>query len=221
VRARVEAALAKLAFDPPERSFALRIEALAAEIVLWGARFNLTAEPENPAELAFHVLDSLRPLVLGARRESAPIRDAFAAGQMVLDLGSGAGFPGLVLAAATKARFTLIEARRKRASFLTVTAAAMGLSQVTVEPERGDPAKFAPLFDVVTARAFGRPTEFYRAAAAALRVGGLAMLYANPGQRMELDAARLSGLGEYVRLEYPVRRGDRTVMRALAIWRRF
>lgn len=220
VRTRVEAALAELAFVPPEPDFAARIEKLAAEIALWGARINLTAEPENPSELAFHVLDSLMPLVLGARPEGAPIKDAFMAGRLVLDLGSGAGFPALVLAAAAKARFTLLEARRKRASFLAVTAAAMGLRNVTVEPERGDPAKFKPVFDVVTARAFGRPAEFYRGAAAALRGGGLAILYANPGQRLELDAAQSSGLGEYVRLEYPVRRGDRTAARMLAIWRR-
>jgi 16S rRNA (guanine527-N7)-methyltransferase len=220
VRARVEEVLAELAFAPPQPDFAARIERLAAEIALWGARVNLTAEPENPSEIAFHVLDSLMPIVLGARPEGAPIRGAFRVGRLVLDLGSGAGFPALVLAAASQARFTLLEARRKRASFLAVTAAAMDLRNVTVEPERGDPAKFNPVFDVVTGRAFGRLAEFYRGAAAALSGGGLAILYANPGQRLELDAARSSGLGDLVRIEYPVRRGDRTVARMLAIWRR-
>jgi len=220
VRARVEAALAELAFTPPAPEFPARIERLAAEIALWGARINLTAEPENPVELAFHVIDSLMPLVLSARPEGSILKDAFAPGRVVLDLGSGAGFPALVLASASPARFTLIEARRKRASFLTVTAPALGLSNVTVEPARGGPAKFQPVFDAVTARAFARPAEFHRAAAAALKPGGLAILYANPGQRLDLDVASSAGLGEYTRLQYSVRRGDRMVERVLALWRR-
>ena len=220
VRHRLEAALAELAFTPPAPEFLARIERLAAEIALWGARINLTAEPENPAELAFHIIDSLMPLVLRMRPEGSILKKAFAPGRLVLDLGSGAGFPALVLAAAAPARFTLLEARRKRASFLTVTAAALGLSNVTVESSRGDPASFKPLFDAVTARAFARPVEFHRAAGAALKLGGLAILYANPGQRLEPDAARSAGLDDYTRLRYSVQRGDRIVERVLALWRR-
>ena len=84
----------------------------------------------------------------------------------VLDLGSGAGFPSLILAAACAADFTLLEARRKRASFLTVAAAEMGLANVRVEPSRTDSMTLEPVFDVVTARAFAEPAIVYRTAAA-------------------------------------------------------
>jgi len=75
-------------------------------------------------------------------------------------------------------------------------------------------------FDTVVARAFGAPSDFYRIASAALREGGLAILYANPDQRLSLDIARESGLTGYTRIPYEVRRGVSTVKRVLAIWRR-
>jgi 16S rRNA G527 N7-methylase RsmG len=77
------------------------------------------------------------PEMLAAR---ADLTKAFAAGSRVLDLGSGAGFPALILAAACDADFLLMEARRKRASFLRVTAAEMGLANVQVDSARAEPA---------------------------------------------------------------------------------
>jgi 16S rRNA G527 N7-methylase RsmG len=131
-----------------------------------------------------------------------------------------------VLAAASEAHFTLAESRRKRASFLTVTVSEMGLQNVTIEAahvreSRVEPVyPIEPVFDVVTVRAFGDPASVYRLAAAALRPGGIAILYANPSQRLQLEEAGASGLGEYRRLVYEVERGDSIVNRILAVWRR-
>jgi 16S rRNA (guanine527-N7)-methyltransferase len=201
-----------------------RIEGLAAALATWGVRMNLTAEPEDPSELAFHIVDSLAPLFLASRDDGAFLIGTFSAGKRALDLGSGAGFPGLVLAAASEAHFTLAESRRKRASFLIVTASEMGLQNVTVEAAHVDASQvktvFEPAFDVVTARAFGDPVSVYRLAAAALKPGGFAILYANPSQRLQLEEAGASGLGEYRRLAYKVERGDSIVNRILAVWRR-
>jgi 16S rRNA G527 N7-methylase RsmG len=225
--------------------FLERVEKLAAAICVWGSRMNLTADPSNPTQLAFHILDSLMPLVLVEETEhgrSSDVRETMPAGQdksagefggairealgergRVLDLGAGAGFPGLVLAAATPARFGLLEARRKRASFLSVTAAEMELRNVTVEAGRGVQPRMEANFDLVVARAFGQPSEVHRAAAKALRTGGVAILYANPGQRLDLDAARAAGLGELAELPYSLVRGDAgspRVDRILAVWRK-
>lgn len=220
VRLRVESWLMEHGFVPPQVQFAERIEKFATAIAFWGVRTNLTAEPEDPSALAFHIIDSLAPLAIASRPDASVLRDVFRAGRKVLDLGAGAGFPGLVLAAATPADFVLVEARRKRASFLTVTAAEMGLHNVSVEPVRGDSSRFASAFDTVIARALARPAEFYRMAAAALKAGGVAILYANPGQQLDPEAARACGMGEEARLEYALRRGDRTVSRLLVVWRK-
>ena len=221
-----------------------RVEKLATTISLWGSRMNLTAEPSDPTQLAFHVLDSLMPLVvvqatpgssadIGAATAAgqkiatsdlmATIREGFGEQERVLDLGAGAGFPGLVLAAATPASFVLLEARRKRASFLTVTAADMSLPNVTVEGRRGLPHGMEGGFDLVVARAFGQPPEVHKAAAKALRPGGLEMLYANPGQELNPEAAREAGLGEPWELPYSLLRGDAgsaRVDRIVAVWRK-
>jgi len=207
-----------------------RIEGLAAALATWGARMNLTAEPEEPSEIAFHIVDSLAPLILASRDDGAFLLDTFSAGKRALDLGSGAGFPGLVLAAASEAHFTLAESRRKRASFLTVAASDMGLHNVAVQAahlreSRVEPVcpikpVLEPAFDVVTARAFGDPAIVHRLAAAALKPGGFAILYANPSQRLRLEEAGASGLGECRRLAYEVERGVSIVNRILAVWRR-
>jgi 16S rRNA (guanine527-N7)-methyltransferase len=173
----------------PNQEFLSRMEVFAVELARWGAKMNLTAAPEDPTELAFHILDSLMPLVLEAD-EAAGLAPNFAAGKRILDLGSGAGFPGLVLAAATEAEFLLVESRRKRVSFLRTAIGAMGLSNVEVDSQYR--RAFAPEFDVVTARAFAQPEKFYEVAATALKPGGITMLYASERQREEIEKILLA-----------------------------
>ncbi len=200
--------------------FFAHIETLAANVALWGSRTNLTAHPDDPEEIAFHVIDSVMPLVIAHDDPSGPLANAFSEGRRALDLGSGAGFPGLVLAAASRAHFTLVESRRKRASFLRVAVAGMGLSNVDIDPTRVEVNQLASEFDLVTARAFGDAGEFFELAGAALKPGGLAMLFANPSQRLSLDRAGVSHLSGYIRVPYVVARRGERVDRILAIWRR-
>lgn len=71
----------------------------------------------------------------------------------VLDLGSGAGFPGLVIAVlAPRARVILVESHGRKAAFLTAAAQAMGV-QVDIRCERAESLQDIRV-DVVTARAF-------------------------------------------------------------------
>lgn len=221
VREKVVARLRNLSYAPADiHRFAECIERLATNLALWGRTANLTAHPDDPVEVAFHTIDSLMPAVIAAGPEPGILAGAFGADRKILDIGSGAGFPGLVLAAATAASFTLAESRRKRASFLSVTIAEMGLENVRVDTTRITPSHFSPEFDLVSARAMGEPASFYPIAANALRPSGLAMLYASPSQRLSLDAARAAGLGEYVRRAYAVERDGARVERVLAIWRK-
>jgi 16S rRNA (guanine(527)-N(7))-methyltransferase RsmG len=192
-------------------TFIRRMETLAAALALWGAKMNLTAHPDDPVETAFHIVDSLMPLAF--------LPDTFTSGKRALDFGSGAGFPGLVLASACRARFTLVEGRGKRASFLQVAAAEMALDNVEVLTTRLTAANTGPGFDAVLSRASGPASKFYEIAGYALIPGGVAILYANPAQRLDAAATKEAGLSDYCRYPYAVRRGVASVERALATWR--
>ena len=73
-------------------------------------------------------------------------------GASLIDIGSGAGLPGMVIAILTEGPITLVEPRRLRAAFLQETVEALGLSRrVTVRAEKID--KVEGSFDVITARA--------------------------------------------------------------------
>ena len=211
------------ALSPPEAGFRAgfldRVETFAIELARWGSKLNLTAAPDDPAEIAFHVIDSLAPLMLARAGAQAVLAEAFASGVRVLDLGSGAGFPGLILASACDAAFVLLEARRKRASFLSVTAAAMGLTNVRVAAARADSLLREPVYDVVTARAFGEPAIVFKTAALALRPGGRVMLYASPSQRLAIEAACGARFEPPTFIEYAVARGGTSVAHVLAIAR--
>jgi 16S rRNA (guanine527-N7)-methyltransferase len=162
-----------------------RIESFAVEVYRWGARFNLTAAPDDPNELAFHILDSLMPLLLAASEPDGQLARCFIRGKRILDLGSGAGFPGLILASAVEAEFLLVESRRKRASFLRTAIGAMRLSNVQVDSQHRQ--VLAPEFNVVMARAFARPGEFYDVAPTGLKPDGATLLYASERQREEIE----------------------------------
>jgi 16S rRNA G527 N7-methylase RsmG len=159
------------------------------------------------------------PLVLEAGPDGTALRDLFVAGRFVLDLGSGAGFPGLILAAASNARFVLLESRRKRSNFLEVAAAEMALTNVTVDPTRRSATELAPIFDAVLGRAFAKPVRFYESAAAALSPGGVAILYATPEQPLDLEATG-AGLTSPATIRYGVPRGNQTIARLLVLWRK-
>lgn len=95
----------------------------------------------------------------------------------VIDLGSGGGVPGLVIAAArSELEVVLLEAMGKRCDFLRSAAAELALSNVTVVQERAEKAGRGALrgsADAVVARGFGPPAVTAECAAPLLSVGGL------------------------------------------------
>ena len=99
-----------------------------AELMKWSRRVNLIARDTPEAQaVETHFLDSLTLL---------PFVDEAAAPHL-LDVGSGAGFPGLALACVRPdARFTLCEPRQKRVSFLRHVVRTLGLKNVEVAAER-------------------------------------------------------------------------------------
>ena len=70
-----------------------------------------------------------------------------------LDIGSGAGLPGLVIAILTEGPMTLVEPRRLRADFLQRAVDELGLGSPGAHRPRARPSKASGKFDVITARA--------------------------------------------------------------------
>lgn len=121
-----------------------------------------------------------------------------------LDLGSGGGVPGLVLAAEwADSSWVLLDAQARRASFLGDAVRALGLaSRVEVRHARaedaGREAVLRGAFDLVTVRSFGPPGVVAECAAPFLRVGGHAIVSEPPdsrGDRWDHDGLALVGLG--------------------------
>jgi 16S rRNA (guanine527-N7)-methyltransferase len=118
-----------------------RLKAYADVLADWNARHNLVAKSTLPDLWRRHFWDSaqLAPLIPDTARTLA-------------DLGSGAGFPGLVLAAMLpRLAVTLYEATAKKCAFLHAAAERMGVS-VAIQNARLEDLPPTP-FDVVTARA--------------------------------------------------------------------
>jgi len=140
MRADIETALGRLEQDFPEDA-AAKLTTLLDELLRWNERVNLTGIRDPQDMITRHFSDSLvaRPLLKGNR---------------VLDVGTGAGFPGLPLAIAEPDRlFVLVDSNNKKIMFVSHAAALLGLSNVTAIKSRSEDYAPAERFDTVIARA--------------------------------------------------------------------
>jgi len=154
-----------------------RLQEMDRVLIDWSDRHNLIARSTLPERWARHFLDS------------AQLDEHIPAGAKTLaDLGSGAGFPGLVLAAMRPSlAVALIESTGKKAAFLGEAARAMGLENVTVIPGRIEAVKLSHKPDIVTARALARLTKLL---GYAHEIGGENTKYFFPkGQDVEAELA--------------------------------
>lgn len=217
VRAQLAPAIAPLGVVNNTVQFLDRIERMAATLAVWGPKINLTAHPRDPNEIVFHVFDSIIPISIAVSSKILRLGRT----HRFLDIGSGAGFPGLVIAAALNANVTLVEARRKRASYLTETAIEMGLQNVRVECARAESLDVRDGYDVVTSRAVGNPNMLFEVAGRALRLEGVLMLYVSADQEfgpvMEA-AANKAGLFDGIGSVYDLRHGRDLFHRTIATW---
>lgn len=134
----------ELGIPEPQRVHA-QLAAYIAELERWNPRFGLVKYDGTEELVVKHVLDSLSAWSM--------LRDAAPPGTgTVLDVGSGAGLPGIPLAVALPGlSFTLVERMARRATFLKTCAILLGLSHVRVA--QCDLADITGDFDVVTFRA--------------------------------------------------------------------
>jgi 16S rRNA (guanine527-N7)-methyltransferase len=132
----------------------------------------------------------------------------------VVDIGAGAGIPGLPLRLATpRLALTLVEARRKRVSFLRAVQRELGLEDVTIEEGRAEElverrAELAGAFDAVVARAVGPATSLRPIAFKYLKVGGLLLVSGPPAPTPQTGF-------EVARVRVPGVRGARAFLRAI------
>jgi 16S rRNA (guanine527-N7)-methyltransferase len=125
---------------PVSRETLSRLEAYADLLTRWSARINLVGRETLPDLWRRHILDSaqLRRLIPNSARS-------------LIDLGSGAGLPGLVLAILGVPGVELVEADSRKAAFLREAARIAG-AKVTIRPCRIQAVPPHPV-DVATARA--------------------------------------------------------------------
>lgn len=143
---------------------------------VWQPRINLVGRATLDDPWRRHVLDSVQLLPL-----LPPGRPVLA------DLGSGAGFPGLVLAIASGAEVVVVESDARKCAFLREAARATEAS-ITIENRRIETLPPA-LADVVSARALAPLPKLLPLAAPLLRSGGIGLFLKGRGVEGELTAA--------------------------------
>ena len=145
-----------------------------AGLTEWNQRFNLTSPSALADAERVHFLDSLAMVPVIKRDHPGAER--------LMDVGSGAGFPGLVVKLVMpELRVVLLEATRKKAEFLRWAADTLELGDVDVVAERAEEAAhredLREAFDVVTARALGPLPVALELTLPFCRVGGSLIAY--------------------------------------------
>jgi len=131
------------------------IDRLCAYIDLldkWNQAYSLTAVRDPQQMATRHLLDSLSVI-------------PYLNGPHVIDVGSGAGLPGIPLAITQEDKhFVLLDSQLKKTRFLTQVATALGLQNVEVVRERVEQYSPVQPFDTVISRAFSSVRDFIRSA---------------------------------------------------------
>lgn len=116
----------------------------------WNKVHNLTAVRDPMDMVTLHLLDSLSVL-------------PYIHGERLLDVGSGAGLPGIPLALALpELQVTVLDSSHKKASFLRQAKAVLGIANLTVVCGRVEQFQPPAKFDVIISRAFSDLAEFVR-----------------------------------------------------------
>lgn len=160
-----------------------QLTAIAKAVIDENGRQNLIAPSTVATIWSRHMVDSLQ--LLGLVLEGAT-------GTWV-DIGTGGGFPGLAVAIVWTGKVILVEPRRRRAEFLTDTAARLGLTNVDVRAQRIEMVRDRA--DIVSARAVASITELV---AAAGHVSSDSTRWLLPRGKVETDELDRVGRGGFM-----------------------
>jgi 16S rRNA (guanine527-N7)-methyltransferase len=157
------------------RETLVRLECYSDLLLRWNRTVNLITQADERHVWTRHIADSaqLAPLLTPQTTRA-------------IDLGSGAGFPGLILSLITGVHFELVEADHRKVAFLAEAARATG-APVRIHAVRVEQAKIDPA-PVITARAFAPLSRLIHTASPFLREGG--MLLAPKGRNADVELTR-------------------------------
>jgi 16S rRNA (guanine527-N7)-methyltransferase len=182
---KTEAARLGMPLEPRQVSqFALYL----AQLKEWNNKFNLTAITSDEEVMVKHFIDSLACLL------ALPPLPALAAARL-LDIGSGAGFPGVPLKIyRPDLRVSLLESSQKKSGFLQHLGGQLGLSGIEVligrAEEYGQKNEYRHSYDIVVARAVDTLSVLAEYALPFLKKGGIFVAQKGPDITGELDQAR-------------------------------
>ncbi|HQH57889.1 MAG TPA: 16S rRNA (guanine(527)-N(7))-methyltransferase RsmG [Anaerolineaceae bacterium] len=172
------------------------------ELIEWNSRFNLTAIRDKEGIETKHFLDSLTCLMA---------LDPAASPRSLIDVGTGAGFPGIPLKLILpQLRLTLVESIQKKAGFCVHIVEKLGLRQVQVLAERAEDVGQNPehreSYDLATARAVAAMPTLVEYLLPLVRIGGLVIM--QKGESAQLEALQsekvIQRLGGKIKVILPV-----------------
>jgi len=154
-----------------------RLLDLIALLLRWNSAFNLTAVRDPVRMIPHHLLDSL-------------VIAAFVEGRNLLDVGTGAGFPGLPLAIVQPdRRFVLLDGNGKKVRFVRQAAMELGLHNVLAVQARIETYQCEEKFDTIATRAFASLSDIVTLVRPLLSPTG--KLLAAKGPRVDMELREL------------------------------
>ncbi len=182
-----------------------RFVAYVRLIERWNATYNLTAVRDPRDMVTQHLLDCLAAAAALLRREGRP------ASERLLDVGSGAGLPGLVIAAvAPEVEVVCVDSVGKKTAFITQAAGVLGLKNASALHSRVE-AIHDRTFQVIASRAFASIADLVQATRHLLAEGGTWM--AMKGKQPASELQGLTGLMFHVEpLRVPGLNADRCIV---------
>lgn len=151
-------------------------------LVKWNTAFNLTAIRQPHEMVIKHLLDSL-------------VIHPWIEADDILDVGTGAGLPGIPLALLNpQRRFTLLDSNGKKTRFITQSKLALGLENVEVIHGRIEDHAKVRQHELIVSRAFSSLQDFVRLTLPALKPGGRLLAMKGQVPDVELSAPEVAAM---------------------------